>query len=165
MLILQVSLCKLLQPVYQDEKDSEVPVKPKRSQSMPNLTKWPVLEKVVTPVTHSSSEDEEETRMQFEKQKMKRRKALSENLFKHSALRMHSETDLTRIDRDATFSNAAHVERKELLARMSDAFVTTYNLIQSPHTSEPTTENEDEESVPKKVSPLKSTKMLLLTCS
>lgn len=142
----------LLQPVYQDEKVSQIPAERRRSQSAPNLTEWPVLEKIPMRIEYSSSEDEEETRMQFEKQRMTRRKALSENLFKHSALRMHSETDLTKIDRNATFNNAAYVERSELMARMSDAFKTTYNRMQLPRSSDSTTETDDEEPGKRKVS-------------
>lgn len=124
----------------------------KRSQSAPNLTKWPVLEKRAKPEVQSSSEDEEETRMQFEKQRMKRRKALSENLFKHSALRVHSDTDLTKIDKDATFSSASNIERNEFLARVADAYQTTYSGLPSTESSDYSDSDEEKPSRNRKVS-------------
>lgn len=134
--------------MYQDEKSNRDALVLKRSQSAPALTEWPVLEKRAKAEARSSSadeeeEDEEETRLQFEKQRMKRRKALSENLFKHSALRVHSDTDLTKIDKDATFSNAADVERSELLARVADAYQTTYSGLPSTESSD-VSDSEDE---------------------
>lgn len=122
----------------------------RRSQSAPNFSKWPILEKISKPVTYSSSEDEEETRMQFEKLRMRRRKALSENLYKHSALRVHSDTDLTKIDKNATFNNAGYVECNELMARVMDAYETTYSGVQSVTYSN-FTDNENEQIANRKV--------------
>lgn len=113
--------------MYQDEKPERTLEERSRSQSAPNLTKWPILEKIPRKIEPTSSEDEEETRMQFEKYKLKRRKALSENLFKHSQLRVRSDSDLTKIDKAATFNTVSNIERGELLARVVDAFETTYS--------------------------------------
>lgn len=66
---------------------------------------------------------------------MKRRKALVENLYKHSSLRVRSETDLTKIDREATFNCASLVERNELMERVVDAYHTTYSGTQSTNTT------------------------------
>lgn len=123
-----------------------------RSQSAPNLTEWPILVRKVKAEMQSSSEDEEETRMQFEKQRMKRRKALSENLFKHNALRVHSDTDLTKIDKDATFSNVANVERNELLARVADAYQTTFSGVPSSESSDYSDSDDEKPSRSRKVS-------------
>ncbi len=131
--------------MYQNEKPLRESLAPTRSQSMPNLTKWPVLEKITKPEIQSSSDDDdEETYTQFEKQRMKRRKALPENLFKRSDLRVRSETDLTKIDRQATFDNAAYVECQELLARVADAYETTYSDVQLIRNSSDFLEDENE---------------------
>lgn len=137
--------------MYQDEKPEAVLAQLNRSQSAPNLSKWPVLERIPKEVVQSSSEDEEETRQQFEKLKYKRRRGLSENIFKYSALRVRSESDLIKIDKVATFNTASHVERKELLARVVDAFETTYSMSTSS-SSLLSSDDEEEKLPPKKVS-------------
>lgn len=138
------------QPVYQNEQEEPyLPTERKRTQSAPNLSEWPILTKIPT-LSCSSSEDEEETKLMFEKQRMKRRKALSENLFKHQNLRTRSESDLIRIDRNATFNNLAYIERNELMTRVSDAFQKTFSQMKEAQNID-STSREVENSLPRKV--------------
>lgn len=86
------------------------------------MTEWPVLRKKA--VKESSSEDEEEVANSFKKQRLQRRRAYSENVMTPVITRIMSESDLSRIDRNATFGTAAVIEPGVLLARVVDALGT-----------------------------------------
>ncbi|XP_065202063.1 open rectifier potassium channel protein 1 isoform X2 [Planococcus citri] len=139
-------------PVYQDEQPQNTLEQRIRCRSAPNLSEWPVLVKTVKPVEPSSSDDEQQTLAQFQKVRLRRRRALHENLFKHSQLRVRSESDLSKIDKAATFNNIFNVERTELLARVVDAFETTYSRSTSSSSLNLSDEEEDKETPHRKIS-------------
>lgn len=98
----------------------------RRSRSAPNLTEWPVLCKVPVPVARRTSDDEDEetVRQRFEKHRMKRRRALSQNKMRSLLRRTKatSEIDLAHIDKEATFG--ADIASYEILSRVVDALET-----------------------------------------
>lgn len=97
----------------------------RRSRSSPNLTEWPVLRKTVTaPVAQDEDEDEDAVRRRFEKHRMKRRRALSQNRMRSLLRRTKatSEIDLAHIDKEATFG--ADIASYEILSRVVDALET-----------------------------------------
>lgn len=112
----------MFQPVYKDELiDNRLLDSKNRSQSAPNLTEWPVLRKreIV-----SSSDDEEDIEEAFNKHRLNRRRAYSENVMTPQLARVMSEGDLSKIDRNATFGPAGNIEPGALLARVVDALGT-----------------------------------------
>lgn len=116
-----------VQPVYKKEALSrDQPLR--RSRSAPNLTEWPVLCKApaAVPVAcrTSDDEDEEAVRQRFEKHRMKRRRALSQNKMRSLLRRTKatSEIDLAHIDKEATFG--ADIASYEILSRVVDALET-----------------------------------------
>lgn len=137
--------------MYQDEQPEDTLALRSRSRSAPNLSEWPILVRIVKPAEPSSSDDEQQTLAQFEKVRLRRRRALHENLFKHSQLRVRSESDLSKIDKAATFNNIFNVERTELLARVVDAFETTYSRSTSSSSLDLSEDDENEEPPRKKV--------------
>lgn len=117
------------QPVYKKETRScDQPLR--RSLSAPNLSEWPVMRKTVPapapPCRTSDDEDEDEetVRMRFEKHRMKRRRALSQNKMRSLLRRTKatSEIDLAHIDKEATFG--ADIASYEILSRVVDALET-----------------------------------------
>lgn len=113
-----------MQPVYKKEVSScGLPLR--RSRSSPNLTEWPVLRKKVTvPAVDEEDEDEDAVRRRFEKHRMKRRRALSQNRMRSLLRRTKatSEIDLAHIDKEATFG--ADIASYEILSRVVDALET-----------------------------------------
>lgn len=100
-----------------------------RSRSAPDLSEWPVLRKTERPAPAaecrtSDDEDEESVRLRFEKHRMKRRRALSQNRMRSLLRRTKatSEIDLAHIDKEATFG--ADIASYEILSRVVDALET-----------------------------------------
>lgn len=115
----------MFQPVYKKETlSSDQPLR--RSRSAPNLSEWPVLGKAApAPACRTSDDEDEETvRMRFEKHRMKRRRALSQNRMRSLLRRTKatSEIDLAHIDKEATFG--ADIASYEILSRVVDALET-----------------------------------------
>lgn len=118
-----------LQPVYKKETLScDQPLR--RSRSAPDLSEWPVLRcRVPVPAAAAAAvddeeEDEESVRLRFEKHRMKRRRALSQNKMRSLLRRTKatSEIDLAHIDKEATFG--ADIASYEILSRVVDALET-----------------------------------------
>lgn len=117
-----------MQPVYKKETLScYQPLR--RSRSAPSLTEWPVLRKaaaaaLTTCRVSDEDEDEEMVRRRFEKHRMKRRRALSQNKMRSLLRRTKatSEIDLAHIDKEATFG--ADIASYEILSRVVDALET-----------------------------------------
>lgn len=114
-----------MQPVYKKEVSSrDHPLL--RSRSAPNLSEWPVMRKTVhrAPAAADEEEDEETVRRRFEKHRMKRRRALSQNKMRSLLRRTKatSEIDLAHIDKEATFG--ADIASYEILSRVVDALET-----------------------------------------
>ncbi|XP_050422219.1 open rectifier potassium channel protein 1 [Adelges cooleyi] len=123
--VLNESYLLKFKPVY--KKEVTMNGQPlRRSRSAPNLTEWPVLRKLTVPVANRTSdeEDEETVRKRFEKHRMKRRRALSQNKMRSLIRRVKatSEIDLAHIDKEATFG--ADIASYELLSRVVDALET-----------------------------------------
>lgn len=125
--VLNESYLLKFKPVYKKEALSrDQPLR--RSRSAPNLTEWPVLCKVLAAVPAarrtSDDEDEEAVRQRFEKHRMKRRRALSQNKMRSLLRRTKatSEIDLAHIDKEATFG--ADIASYEILSRVVDALET-----------------------------------------
>ncbi|KAL5240345.1 hypothetical protein ACI65C_007755 [Semiaphis heraclei] len=123
--VLNESYLLKFKPVYKKEALSrDQPLR--RSRSAPNLTEWPVLCKVPVPVARRTSDDEDEetVRQRFEKHRMKRRRALSQNKMRSLLRRTKatSEIDLAHIDKEATFG--ADIASYEILSRVVDALET-----------------------------------------
>lgn len=72
----------------------------------------------------SDDEDEETVRLRFEKHRLKRRRALSQNKMRSLLRRTKatSEIDLAHIDKEATFG--ADIASYEILSRVVDALET-----------------------------------------
>lgn len=113
----------------------------RRSRSAPNLTEWPVLCKTPAKVPAarrtSDDEDEETVRRRFEKHRMKRRRALSQNKMRSLLRRTKatSEIDLAHIDKDATFG--ADIASYEILSRVVDALETAVPNQPGDHQHQP----------------------------
>ncbi|XP_050542134.1 open rectifier potassium channel protein 1 isoform X2 [Daktulosphaira vitifoliae] len=122
--VLNESYLMKFKPVYKREVIMSQPLR--RSRSAPNLTEWPVLRKLSLPTVDKTSEEEDEevVRKRFEKHRMKRRRALSQNKMRSLIRRVRatSEIDLAHIDKEATFG--ADIASYELLSRVVDALET-----------------------------------------
>ncbi|KAE9531644.1 hypothetical protein AGLY_010850 [Aphis glycines] len=138
--VLNESYLLKFKPVYKKEVLSrDQPLR--RSRSAPNLTEWPVLCKTPAkvPVTRRTSDDEDEetVRRRFEKHRMKRRRALSQNKMRSLLRRTKatSEIDLAHIDKDATFG--ADIASYEILSRVVDALETAVPNQPGDHQHQP----------------------------
>ncbi|XP_054263747.1 open rectifier potassium channel protein 1 [Macrosteles quadrilineatus] len=118
-----------IQPVYVEKETEEDREGVRRIKSCPNLNEWPILVKREDLEDSSSEEDltEEEMAANFKRIAMRRRRGHAENVMTPQVRKRRcSDTDLSRIDRKATFGDdSGTVEPKLLLAKVVDALGTS----------------------------------------